>query len=60
MQDFSKVVDLNALGTELYRNYDTSLLRLGNYNLAVKYFKLAVGLDSDDSDNYYCIGVALY
>ncbi|GMO51195.1 MAG: hypothetical protein Ta2C_00580 [Candidatus Endomicrobiellum trichonymphae] len=52
MQDFSKVVDLNALGTELYRNYDTSLLRLGNYNLAVKYFKLAVGLDSDDSDNY--------
>ncbi|GHT25136.1 hypothetical protein AGMMS49953_09320 [Endomicrobiia bacterium] len=38
MQDFSKVVDLNALGTELYRNYDTSLFRLGNYNFGGKVF----------------------
>ncbi|OEG69383.1 hypothetical protein ATZ36_09895 [Candidatus Endomicrobiellum trichonymphae] len=57
---FSKAVDLNASSTELYRNYGTSLLRLGNYDLAVKYFKLALILDPGDSDNYYYVGNALY
>lgn len=57
---FSKAIDLNASSTELYRNYGTSLLRLGNYDLAVKYLKLAASLDPGDADNYYYIGNALY
>jgi tetratricopeptide (TPR) repeat protein len=44
----------------LYRNYGISLLRLGDYDLAVKYFKLATSLDSRNSDSYYYIGDALY
>jgi tetratricopeptide (TPR) repeat protein len=37
-------------------------LNLGDYDLALKYFKLAVSLDPGDSDNYYRVGVgnALY
>lgn len=33
---------------------------MGNYDLALKHFKLAVSLDLGDSDNYYRIGNALY
>jgi tetratricopeptide (TPR) repeat protein len=57
---FSKVVDLNASSAELCRNYGISLFKLGNYDLALRYFKLAVSLDPGDSDNYYRIGNALY
>jgi tetratricopeptide (TPR) repeat protein len=57
---FSKAVNLNASSAELYKNYGISLLRLGNYDLAIKYFKLAASFDPGDSDNYYHIGNALY
>ncbi len=50
---FSKAVDLNAPSAELCRNYGISLLRLRNYDLALKYFNLAVSLDPGNSDNYY-------
>jgi tetratricopeptide (TPR) repeat protein len=57
---FSKAIDLSVSSAELYKNYGISLLKLGNYDLAVKYFKLAISLDPVDSDNYYCVGDALY
>jgi tetratricopeptide (TPR) repeat protein len=57
---FSKAIGLNASSAELHRNYGISLLKLGDYDSAVKYFKLAISLNSVDSDNYYYVGDALY
>jgi tetratricopeptide (TPR) repeat protein len=53
---FTKAVNLNALSAELYKNYGISLLKLGNYDLVIKYFNLAAIFDSGDC----CIGNAVF
>ncbi|MDR3256899.1 MAG: tetratricopeptide repeat protein [Endomicrobium sp.] len=57
---FDKAICLGASSIELYRDYGTSLLNLGNYDLAIKYFKLVINLEPNDFENYYCIGNVLY
>ncbi|MDR3257131.1 MAG: tetratricopeptide repeat protein [Endomicrobium sp.] len=57
---FSKAIKLNVSDAEVYKKYGTSLLKLGNYSLAAKYFGLASSIDSYDEDAYYFLGNALY
>jgi tetratricopeptide (TPR) repeat protein len=57
---FAKVVKFNTLDTDVYRKYGISLLKLGNYTLAAKYFGLVLSIDFYDEDAYYFLGDALY
>jgi tetratricopeptide (TPR) repeat protein len=57
---FDKIIDSGVLEVDVYKNYGTALLKLGNYDKSLKYFKLALNLDPYDYDNYYCIGNVLY
>jgi tetratricopeptide (TPR) repeat protein len=57
---FTKVIKLNVSDPDVYKKYGISLLKLGNYSLSAKYFKLVSFIDSYDEDSYYFLGEALY
>ena len=57
---FAKVIKLNVSKPDVYKKYGISLLKLGNYSLAAKYFRLVSSIDSYNEDSYYFLGDALY
>jgi len=57
---FSKALTLGAAGPEIYRNYADVLLRLGNYDNAVKYLILSLDDDPHNYETYYSLGNAYY
>lgn len=57
---FDKIINLGISDTNIYKGYAFALFKLGNYDLAIKYFKLAIALDPYNSDNFYNVGNALY
>jgi tetratricopeptide (TPR) repeat protein len=57
---FAKIVKFNTQDTKVFKKYGISLLKLGNYTLAAKYFGLVSFIDFYDEDAYYFLGDALY
>jgi tetratricopeptide (TPR) repeat protein len=57
---FAKAMKLNVSCPQVYKKYGNSLLKLGNYTLAIEYFKLAGSINFYDADVYYFLGDALY
>jgi tetratricopeptide (TPR) repeat protein len=57
---FAKVIKVNVSEPDVYKRYGISLLKLGNYSLAEKYFRLVSSIDSYNEDSYYFLGDALY
>jgi tetratricopeptide (TPR) repeat protein len=57
---FAKAMELNISDPQIYKKYGNSLLKLGNYTLAIEYFRLASSVDFYDADAYYFLGDALY
>ncbi|MDR1695557.1 MAG: tetratricopeptide repeat protein [Endomicrobium sp.] len=57
---YDKAVELGASGSEVFRNYGSSLLKLGNYDSAVKILQLSSEIDPFNAETYYSIGNAYY
>jgi tetratricopeptide (TPR) repeat protein len=57
---FAKAMKLNISNPQVYKRYGNSLLKLGNYTLAIEYFRLASSVDFYDANAYYFLGDALY
>ncbi|MCL2390176.1 MAG: tetratricopeptide repeat protein [Endomicrobia bacterium] len=57
---FDKAISLGAEGSEIFRNYAIALLKLGNYDSAIKNLKLSEEIDPYNAETYYSLGNAYY
>jgi tetratricopeptide (TPR) repeat protein len=57
---YDKAIKLNSSSYGVYQNYGLSLMKLGNYNLAIEDFKKSLELDGQNPHAFYNLANAVY